>query len=267
MLLTYGLLLACTSRVHIDTPPPEVDPSDEWSELLERASSSDGVDYALIAREREVLERYLAWNAVHGEVSDVMGEKRENARMASLINVYNAATIYGVLEYGPFDSVRDYRFGVHRVPGAAFFYGLRFKVDSDWMSLHHLEVVRILNRFQEPLAHVALNCASTSCPPVRWWTGSGFDKQLATAMRSYLSSEHGLRPDGEGYAVSQIFEWYADDFTDWSAAESVCAYLAPYAPDDAADWLSAHAEDCPLTYIPYDWSLNAWDSSSGGTGD
>lgn len=258
MLLTTGLLLACTSKVHLPTPAPATDPAQEWAALLERSSSSAGVDYDAIAAERVVLERYLAWNAEHGEISDVMGERREDTRLSTLINVYNAATIYGVLEHGPFDSVRDLRFGLYRLPGSAFFYGLRFKVDSDWMSLHHLEVVRILGRFQEPLAHFALNCASTSCPPVRWWSAEGLDSQLKSALRRYLRSEHGLRPEGEGWAVSQIFEWYARDFTDWSDAETVCEYLVPYAPDVSAQWLAEHATDCPLSYIPYDWSLNAW---------
>ena len=60
-----------------------------------------------------------------------------------------------------------------------------------------------------------------------------------------------------GFAVSEIFFWYEDDFTYWSDASNLCEYLYEYAPAEASDWMIDHFDDCRLERIPYDWSLNA----------
>lgn len=250
------LLLACTERIEVPSPPPARDPSAAWASLLRRTSSPRGVDYAAIDEERAVLEAFLAWNAVHGEVSDLMGEKKENRRLANAINVYNAAVIYGVLRRGPFDSVEDYRADGPLPAGWGFFRGLRFRVDGDWVSLHHLHQQRILGRFQDALVHFALTDASRSSPPLRWWTEQGLEAQLEQAARRYLESEQGLARQGEGWAVSALFLRYERDFLDWGPAADLCAFLAPLAPPEPAAWLAARKGACHLEPLPWDGRLN-----------
>lgn len=256
------LASACTRRVEVPGPAPTQDPSAAWATLLHEAASPEGVDYDHIQSQRVVLERYLAWVGEHGEQSDQWKESKEDKRIAHLLNAYNAAVIYGVLAHRPINSVRDVHVGPFRRGGAGFFFGLRFRVDGEWVSLHHLEVERIVNRYQEPLLHAALNCASKGCPPLRFYKEQGLQGQLLAAMRRFLASDRGLMPVGgtaeapAGYAASRIFQWYADDFTDWSQADTVCGWMADHATGPKKAWLEAHAQDCPLQWQEWDWSLN-----------
>ena len=256
------LASACTRRVEVPGAAPVADPSAEWAALLKDAASPDGLDYDHVDAHREVLERYLAWVGEHGEQTDEWKESKEDRRIAHLVNAYNAAVIYGVLQHRPLQSVREVKVGPYRAGGAGFFVGLRFRVDSEWVSLHDLEVQRTVNRYQEPLVHVALNCASRSCPPLRWWKEQGLQGQLMAAMRRFVASDRGLQPVGgtaeapDSYAASRIFEWYADDFTDWSQASTVCEWLVDYASGEKKAWLERHAQDCPLQWQEWDWTLN-----------
>lgn len=270
--LLLGLLLlvllpvsGCARRVQVERPPPEDDPSEAWAALLEEAAGPGGVDYMRIQQDRAVLEDYLAWVGAHGPRTEAWRESKEDMTMAFWINAYNAAVVLGVLDNWPLDSVRDVDIGVFRPPGTGFFNGQKFYIDGEWTSLHNLEHVLLVNRYQEPLVHAALNCASKGCPELRWYKDRALQVQLSRAMRQYLASDVGMAPQGrvhdngsaDGWAASQIFHWYADDFTDWSDAATVCEYLATYATGPRRRWLKDHAEDCPLQSIPYDWSLNA----------
>jgi len=264
-LLALLLFTGCTQRMEMPVAAPPVDPSKSWQAVLEQAAGPEGVDYAYVAEHRDRLERFLAWVGAHGPNTETWRESSEDRRIAFGLNAYNAAVIYGVLAHQPLSSVREVQVGIFRgVPGAGFFVGQRFRYDGEWLSLHNLEHQYLVDRYQEPLIHVGLNCASRSCPPVQWWDSRGLQAHLERAMRSFLASDQGLAPVGpEGanggvtaWAANELFQWYADDFTDWSSADTVCGYLVSYAGGARKRWLAAHADDCPLQYRPYDWSLN-----------
>jgi|AMFO01.1.fsa_nt_gi Protein of unknown function, DUF547. len=263
-LLCCALLLGCGSRVEIPDGPHPGDPATAWAKLLNTASGRQGVDYDLIDQQREALEHYLAYVAVHGELSDGWRESKEDKRVAALLNAYNAAVVYGVLINRPITSVHDVKVGLLPAKGAGFFLGQRFKVDGQWSSLYTLEHQRIVARYQDPLVHVALNCASRGCPPLRWWDSRGLQGRLRSAMRKFIASDQGMVATGplgadgvpETFAASSIFDWYSKDFTDWSDAVTVCDWMATYAKGAKRTWLTAHKDDCPLQFQPYDWSLN-----------
>lgn len=254
-------LVACGQRVHVDRDVPDDDPRDAWSALLAESVTEEGVDYHHIDASRDVLQDYVAWLAEHGPVLDTMRESKEDRRIAFLVNAYNAFVIEGVLQNQPIESVSDVRFG----PWAArdnwsFFMGQRFKLDGEWISLYHLENHRIFARYQDPLPHVGLNCASVGCPPLRWWTEKvgrkKLGKQMGAAMEDWLEAG-ALQETETGYAVTELFFWYEDDFTYWSDADNLCQYLYEYTDESAADWMYEHYEDCPLERLEYDWTLNA----------
>jgi hypothetical protein len=259
--LSLPLLVACGQRVHVDRDIPDDDPSDAWAELLRESVTEEGVDYDHIDASRDVLQDYVAWLAVHGPVTDTMRESKEDRRIAFLVNAYNAFVIEGVLRHRPIDSVKDVRFGPWAAKdNASFFLGQRFELDGEWISLYHLESHRIFARYQDPLPHIGLNCASVGCPPLRWWTEKvgrkKLGKQMGEAMEDWLAAG-ALQKTETGYAASELFFWYEDDFTYWSDADNLCQYLYDYAAEDASEWLFEHYEDCPLERIPYDWTLNA----------
>ena len=79
---------------------------------------------------------------------------------------------------------------------------------------------------------------------------------MGAALEDWLE-DGALQKTDTGYAVTELFFWYEDDFTYWSDADNLCQYLCDCTSEDAADWLYEHYEDCPLERIPYDWRLNA----------
>ena len=82
---------------------------------------------------------------------------------------------------------------------------------------------------------------------------------LDDGLRRFLAREDkGLRVDREAGRVwlSSIFDWFAEDF---DAQGGVLAYLTPYAPEPAREWLAANRSRARIRYLDYDWHLNALD--------
>jgi len=248
---------ACSERVEIEAPAPRSDPTALWLELLDQAATEDGVNYAMIDQRRTLLHQYLAWVGEHGPETEQWSEGAQRRRLAYWFNAYNAAVIEGVLRAGDIDSVRDVGGGGWGLrPGAGFFLGQKFHVDGDWQTLYVIEEQDIINRYQEPLAHVGLNCASRSCPPLRTWTEDGMNQDMRDAMRDWLAGD-GLQCDRDGCRASAIFSWHEADFLDWSQADNLCQWMKPYTSGEKRRWMISHAEDCRLDFLPFDWSLNA----------
>ncbi len=262
LLLAGALVLGsgCTRRMGIPGDPPPEDPSAAWKDVLDNAVGPRGVHYDYIEERMDILQDFLAWTAVHGPVMDEMRESGEDARISYMANAYNAAVVYSVLRNPGIESVQDIRSGDFPWslrPGSGFFLGQEFLIDGSWQTLFMLEQQDIINRYQEPLVHVTLNCASKGCPPLRYWEPKRLTPAMKRAMRRWLLSDHGMRWIGDGYAVNEIFFWNEKEFIDWSKADTLCGYLVDYTAGDRQAWLQEHIEDCPLGVIPYDWSLNA----------
>jgi hypothetical protein len=254
------LLSACTTRFDAPGPEPDTDPNPAWAEVLTEAVTEDGVDYVYLQEHREVMDDFLSWVAVHGPNADDMRESIEDERIPIMANAYNASVLRAVMHHEVQESVREVGGGLWSLrPGAGFFLGQKFRVNGEYQSLYFLEQQDLIGRYQEPLVHVTLNCASRGCPPLRYWEDKKIIPQMRTHLRSWLATDDAMRldPDGEGYQLNEIFYWYERDFTDWSDAVTVCDYLVEFAKGAKRDWLSAHAEDCPRNPIPYDWSLDA----------
>lgn len=258
LLLSLAVLAGCSSRVVLEGDVPRGDPTRLWLRVLDDAVTEDGlVDYDHIESKRDTLHRYLRYVGEHGPGMDGWGESKERRRLAFMMNAYNAAVIEGVLRHQPLQTVQHIGHPLDRVrPGAGFFLGQRFRVDGDWQTLYILEHQDIVGRYQNPLAHVGLNCASRSCPPLRGWTEEGLNDDLERAMTEWVQAD-GLQCDDSGCRASALFDWYRDDFLDWSFADTLCGYLADFATGDDKAWLEAHEADCPLQFQDWDWSLNA----------
>lgn len=252
-----ALATACSTAVEIPGAVPRADPTPLWLEHLDACASPEGVDYACIGRRRTLLHQYLSWVGEHGPEADQWSEGKQKRRVAFMLNAYNATVIEGVLRHWPLESVHDVGSGVWSLrPGAGFFLGEKHRIDQDWQTLYVLEHQDIINRYQDPIVHVGLNCASRSCPPVRGWTEDDLHADLRAAMREWLAGD-GLQCDGETCRASSLFSTYEDHFLDWSTAETLCAWLEPYTAGADRAWMKAHRADCPLEFLPWDGSLNA----------
>lgn len=212
-------------------PDPE-----PWDRFLQAVVDEEGmVDYNLAAGEAQKdLDAYIA------QIAMAVPAKFDNdqQRLAFYINAYNALVIKGVLRYQPIESVKD-------VGSASLFFRERaYHVAGVQVSLHGFEQ-KVIRRY-DPRLHFALNCASYSCPPLsnRAYRAETLDQQLEQATRRFLGDPQRNQFVGETWRLSQIFQWYAQDFK-----PNVVDFIQSRRPQ-----ASPEPED--IEYLPYDWSLN-----------
>jgi len=166
-------------------------------------------------------------------------------RKAFYINLYNAAMVRAVLDAWPVDSVADIgpeKFSVFKQPF--------IELQGDRLSLDDVEKGILLETFDDPRIHFAVNCASASCPPLidEPYRGEGLDALLDERTRAFARSRRAARVDRENGEIrySALFKWYPDDF----GVDNPAAYLNRYRDD-------ALPLDYTVAWIPYDWSVNA----------
>lgn len=133
-----------------------------------------------------------------------------------------------------------------------FFDGIEHSVAGESMTLNTLENERIRAVFGEPRIHFAVNCASTSCPPLRNtpFDAESLEASLEEQARAFVRSSTSVR--GRRATLSKLFDWFADDFT---AGGGVREFIALRL--DEEDAATVRSERTTLRYTDYDWSPNA----------
>ena len=209
--------------------------------LLEQVVSvhvdaAGNVDYKAIAADRATLDAYVAAVAA---VSPALFPTKNDA-LAYYINAYNALAITGVIDRPGLKSVEDNLFG--------FFYGTKYALGKKKMSLYDLENRVVRKVYADPRVHFALNCQSAGCPrlPQHAFTAAGLDAELDAASREFANNPAKVNAEGGVAHLSQICEWYAEDF---KAAGGAVAFMNTYG--------AALPADAKVAFIPYDWSLSA----------
>ncbi|HLF95669.1 MAG TPA: DUF547 domain-containing protein [Methylococcaceae bacterium] len=163
-------------------------------------------------------------------------------RLAFHINAYNILAIKTVLEHWPVQSIKDAGSLLRPVwkrPAG--------QVSGKPLSLDEIEDG--LRQLGEPRIHMAIVCASKSCPDLRRepYAAAKLDRQLAEAAAAFLDNPaKGLRVEDGAIRVSKIFDWFGGDF---EAAGGVAVFLTRYHAALPAG-LPVRAD------LPYDWSLN-----------
>ncbi|EDY39378.1 conserved hypothetical protein [Cyanobium sp. PCC 7001] len=243
-------------------PRPPLDHS-AYARVLERFVDRQGlVDYRGLQQEPRDLEAYVA--AITAVEPDRFASWHPSEQIAFLLNAYNALTLASIIEQEPIRaSIRD-------IPGV--WKLRRHTVAGEGMTLDHIEHGILRKRYDEPRIHAALVCAAISCPPLRRepYTGPALDTQLDDQSRLWLSSPQGLvigrGAQGEpgSVAISQIFQWFGDDwkrryatserFGDHEGQRAILNYISGYV--SPADQAFLRNGDYRLTHLQYDWSLN-----------
>jgi uncharacterized protein DUF547 len=164
-------------------------------------------------------------------------------QLAFYINTYNILAIKTVIDHWPVKSIKDV---------GSFLKSVWKKkagtIGGKEVSLDEIEN-EILRPLGDPRIHMAIVCASVSCPNLRDepYTAERIDEQLDDQAKSFLSNpQKGLFIDGNTARTSKIFNWFKKDFK--KAYGNVNAFIAKYSdlPDDVK--LKAN--------LPYDWSVN-----------
>ncbi len=225
-----------------------------YSALLGEVAGPQGVDYGALSEKGEVLSAYL-----QGVAAANPAEMATAERTAFWINAYNATTLKLVIDNLPLASIRDLDEG--RVWDAR-----TFVIGGERLTLNQLENDR-LRPLGDPRIHAALNCAARGCPALRSsaYDAVGLDGALDEAARAWVRGG-GVEIDRDRRLVSlsQIFEWYREDFDAPASTPEIPGVDSPFHGSlhfvarflDPADAAWIRQGQYQLASITYDWSLN-----------
>lgn len=220
-----------------------------FTAILQSHVANERVDYAALKKNPVPLDAYLDTLAAVPE-SEFKGWSNDR-RLAFLINLYNAATLKLVVDHYPVKSIKDiggFLSGPWKQPVVRAF-------GKTW-TLDNIEHDMIRPKYDEPLAHFAVNCASIGCPALRAdaYVATRLDLQLDEQGRRFLADRSKNRVDAKArvLSLSPIFKWFASDFTD--NAGTVEKFVAPYLSD--ADRAAVLSGEFKIDYTDYDWGLN-----------
>jgi len=184
---------------------------------------------------------------------------REQA-LAFWNNAYNYFMIEHIL-HNPrngqvVDSVRDYG---HLLNPYRVFGQKQFNIGGRLHSLDQIEKEILLGDefkrrgWKEARVHFTVNCASVGCPPLRQqiFLPDNVDAMMSDNTRRALNTPLHLRLEGNTLYLSQLFEWYEDDYVE--EAGSVTAFIKRYADPRIRAKVDAASR---IRFIDYDWSLN-----------
>ncbi len=176
--------------------------------------------------------------------------KTKYEKLAFWINVYNIMAAKMVLDNYPVKSIKD---------AGSLFTAVWKKpvgvVAGKQRTLNEIEH-EILRKMGEPRIHVAIVCASVSCPDLRKeaYSADKLNSQLDDQMKQFLAnSKKGLRVDAKKGRIylSSIFKWFEEDF---EPKGGVRTFIAPYSPETLQ--ASVKNDQLRVSYLDYDWGLN-----------
>ena len=195
------------------------------------------VDYQTIKENGKLEAAYQQLSAF--QVNSLSSQEE---KLAYYINAYNMLALKMVIEHYPLGSIKDI---------GSFFNPVwdrpAGKINGKTVSLGDIEH-KILRPMGDPRIHLAIVCASVSCPDLRNepYTAARLNTQLDEQARSFLNNENkGLRVSKKNIQISKIFNWFEEDFKQTGGVE---AFIRRYRPNLADLSIDAN--------IPYDWSLN-----------
>jgi hypothetical protein len=218
------------------------------AEVLARVVKADGVDYAELRRDHRALDLYLEQLALAAEPTDP-GEAK-----ALLIDAYNAWTLALVSRSLPEDQAKWPGWSIKDLGSlvSSPWKKYRFELAGKQVTLDATE--NRLRMLGDPRIHVAINCASRSCPALAAepYRAAMLDAQLDAAAQAFATSPYQVRIEDGGGVVrtNPILDWFAKDF---APVGGPLAFLAKHVGEGKRGQQIARAK---LTFFDYDWCLN-----------
>jgi hypothetical protein len=215
--------------------------------LLKKNVTADGkVNYKAFIKDSVELNKYLAILS-----STPPDEKtwNKNEQMVFWINAYNAFTIKLITKYYPLKSIKDIGTGI-QIPFVNTPWTVRFfKIGNDKMDLDNIEHGRLRKKFDDPRVHMALVCASKSCPILlnEAYDAKRMDEQLAKQATAFLADPFRNKMSADKPQLSMLFKWYGGDFS--KNGGSVRSFINAHS-------LIKIKPDAKVEYLDYDWGLN-----------
>ena len=176
-------------------------------------------------------------------------ESREST-LSFWIYVYNILAAKMITDHYPIESIKDV---------GSFFKPVWKRaagtVGGKERTLNDIEH-EILRKMNEPRIHVAIVCASVSCPDLRReaYSAGKLNEQLDDQMEKFLRSrEKGMKLDERKNRVylSAIFKWFAEDF---ESRGGVLKYIGQYVTAEERKMLNN--SKIKISYLYYNWKIN-----------
>lgn len=164
-----------------------------------------------------------------------------NSYQAFWINAYNLSVIKGVIDNYPTNSPLD---------NAGFFDKTTYSLAGKNITLNDIEHKLLRGQFSDARFHFVLVCGAVGCPPLinEAYLPNTLITQLEKQTKMALNGSFlRVNTNKKRVQVSQIMEWYKDDFT--MNGESEIDFINKY----RAEKLDSKYK---LSYFPYDWNLN-----------
>lgn len=159
---------------------------------------------------------------------------------AFYINAYNLSVIKGIVDNYPTKSPTNI---------GGFFDGKKYIVAGNKVTLNDIENKKLRAVFpKEARFHFALVCAGLGCPPIinKAYTPAKLEQQLQKQTVIAMDNPKFIRVEGKKVKISQIFEWYKKDFTQYgSLVDFINIYRTEKLP-----------ESTKTGFYTYDWTLN-----------
>jgi hypothetical protein len=242
----FILVVSCVAHGHALTQnkPPS---HDIYNRLLKKNVDCQGkVNYAAFLKDTVELNKYLSILSITPPDETTWSK---NEQMAFWINAYNAFTIKLITQHYPIKSIKDIGKGI-QIPFINSPWTIRFfKIGNEKMSLDNIEHGLLRKKFDDPRIHMALVCASKSCPILlnEAFDPTRLDNQLSQQAKAFLADPHRNKLSATTPSISAIFKWYEGDFT--KKGGTVINFINTYSTTKIA----AKAK---ISYMSYDWRLN-----------
>lgn len=237
-----------------------------WNSILQQNvhmsanKQTSHVDYANIQKTAFQLGDYLKRLSAIDKIEFNQWSKGE--QKAFLINAYNAFTIQLILtRYPDIISIKDIG-SFFSNPWKKKFFNLL----GGPRSLDELEhkILRKEGIYDDPYIHVALVCASISCPALinEAYTAEKIEQQLHNSMLNFLSDKERNRFNSKLkiLEVSKIFDWYENDFTkgyrDIYSLNDLFSKYYQALSDNKDIQKKIQSKRIKIDYLEYDWHLN-----------
>jgi len=224
----------------------------DFADLFFETYVVDGkVDYATLSNNpRDLFLLIQQMNKLTFESLD------QDTQKALLINAYNLHAIRSIVDHWPVGSPQSIQ---------GFFDRRKHITAGMSTTLDELEKKELFGRFSDARLHLVLVCAAMGCPPLANYAfrPEQLDDQLDQQVRNALADHQFIRIDrpGQKIALSQIFQWYRQDFT--RSHDNIRSFINTYLDEPIS-------EGFKISYYPYDWTVNAvsqpdLSSSNGGS--
>ena len=242
MKFLFGFLVMIASGTYGQSPSH----SSFTAFLQKYVTASGAVNYKAMLKDSAVLNRYL--KTLSKNPPNKTRWSREE-QMAYWINAYNGFTLQLILKYYPIQSIKDIGSTI-QIPFINTPWDIKFiRIGNETYDLNNIEHGILRKEFDDPRIHMALVCASKSCPRLlnEAFEPTKLNQQLNDQARAFLTDTFRNNIQADRAQLSMIFKWYGMDFN--QKGSSVQSFINRYSVIQLTN-------KTKITYLDYDWGLN-----------